>query len=87
AALRRFQQDPYAFDVIVTDNLMPGMTGLEFANAARKLRKDTPIVLISGFVDEAAERSPSITRSIMKPASGRELSAVIQQALANPRAA
>ncbi len=86
-ALQRFREDPQAIDVIVTDNLMPGTTGLEFAVAARKLRKDIPIVLMSGFVDDAAERSTSITVSIMKPVSGRELSATIQQAIRKDRAA
>ncbi len=86
-ALRRLQEDPDAIDAIVTDNLMPGMTGLEFALAARKLRKDIPVVLMSGFLDDAAERSPSITMSIMKPVSGRELSAAIQRAIRTDRAA
>lgn len=36
-------------DLIVTDQGMPGMTGIEFASAARRLRPDLPIILVTGY--------------------------------------
>jgi PAS domain S-box-containing protein len=40
-----------AFDLMITDQTMPGMTGLEFARAARALRPALKIVLYTGYGD------------------------------------
>jgi CheY-like chemotaxis protein len=80
-ALAQFRSDPDSFDVVVTDNLMPGMTGRELAHEVRRLDPEIPIVLISGYVDDDAEGDPAISVAMMKPASGQELSRVIQRAM------
>ena len=49
AALELFQDDPYRFDLILTDHLMAGMTGTELAREALGVRSDIPIILCSGF--------------------------------------
>lgn len=79
SALRQFLASDSSFDVIVTDNLMPEMTGLEFAAAIRESDASIPIVLMSGYIDDKADRNPAITVTISKPTSGRELSNLIQQ--------
>ncbi len=79
SALRQFQSSERAFDVVVTDNLMPQMTGLELAHAIRESDAAIPIVLMSGYLDDKADRHPAITVTISKPTSGRELSNLIQQ--------
>jgi CheY-like chemotaxis protein len=79
SALRQFLASDNSFDVIVTDNLMPEMTGLEFAAAIRESDASIPIVLMSGYIDDKADRNPAITVTISKPTSGRELSNLIQQ--------
>jgi CheY-like chemotaxis protein len=38
-----------AIDILLTDHLMAGMTGADLAKAARQLRPDLPILLISGY--------------------------------------
>jgi signal transduction histidine kinase/HAMP domain-containing protein len=78
-ALHQFQSKAAAFDIVVTDNLMPDMTGLELAAAIRERDGAIPIVLMSGFIDDRADRDPAITVSIAKPTSGRELSSLIQR--------
>lgn len=40
-------------DLLVTDYLMPGMTGTALARAVRAARPDVPILLVSGYVDRA----------------------------------
>ena len=66
--LARF--DPLVHKLVITDFLMPGVTGLEIAEAIQARSPTTPIVLISGSADEAgvprrrgcascASRSPS----------------------------
>ncbi|MES2640776.1 MAG: ATP-binding protein [Myxococcota bacterium] len=52
-ALARFQADPDAFDLVVTDQRMPGMLGEELVVALRQIRPDVPIVLMSGHVTPA----------------------------------
>ncbi len=79
SALKQFLALSNAFDVVVTDNLIPEMTGLEFAQAIRESNASIPIVLMSGYIDDKADRNPAITVSISKPTSGRELSNLIQQ--------
>jgi CheY-like chemotaxis protein/two-component sensor histidine kinase len=45
------------YDLMITDMSMPGMTGVELARAARARCPDMPIVLISGWLGKAQERS------------------------------
>ncbi|SFR83681.1 hybrid sensor histidine kinase/response regulator [Sphingomonas jatrophae] len=40
------------FDVLVTDHLMPGMTGSDLAQAVRSLRPGTPVLLVSGYAEQ-----------------------------------
>ena len=39
------------FDVLVTDHLMPGMTGVDLAKLVQKQRPGTPVLLVSGFAE------------------------------------
>jgi CheY-like chemotaxis protein len=51
--LARF--DPLVHKIVVTDFLMPGLTGLEIAEAIRARSRTTPIVLISGSAEAPDE--------------------------------
>ncbi len=50
-ALEIFESQPHTFDLIITDMSMPKMTGLEFSSRVSSIRKDIPILLITGFSD------------------------------------
>ena len=52
AALSAVREQPRAFDLVVTDFNMPGMSGLQLAAALAALRPDLPIILSSGYVTE-----------------------------------
>ena len=56
-----------SIDVIVTDLGMPGMGGLEVAQAAKEIAPSVPVVVITGFTD----------REDIKRARGREIDAVL----------
>ncbi|MFT5521305.1 MAG: PAS domain S-box-containing protein, partial [Enterobacterales bacterium] len=48
-ALEMFRTDPEDFDLIITDQSMPVITGTQLAKEFRKIRADIPIVLVTGF--------------------------------------
>ncbi len=48
-AAERLHAAPQAFDVLFTDQTMPGMTGDELARAAMAIRADLPVVLCTGY--------------------------------------
>ena len=63
-ALEQFQTREYAapIDLVITDHLMPGMTGAEFVRELRLLHPEMPVLVISGM--ESAEdeyRSLNVT--------------------------
>jgi CheY-like chemotaxis protein len=60
-----------SFDLVVTDHLMPGMTGSDFARAARALRPSVPILIISGYA-ESEGIEPDLPR-LTKPFRRDEL--------------
>ena len=88
AALETFRQTPYHFNLAITDQTMPHMTGEELALELRRLRSDIPIILCTGFSHIMhAERAQElgIDAFLMKPFAMQDLARVIQQVLAPRR--
>ena len=63
------------FDKLVSDQLMPGMSGTELAREVRELRHETPVLIISGYA-EADSVAPDLVR-LPKPFRLDELGAVL----------
>jgi two-component system cell cycle sensor histidine kinase/response regulator CckA len=81
-ALAKFEVQPYAFDLVITDMSMPKMTGLELSGRINRIRKDIPIVLITGLADLVEDINLSeygIRELVMKPVK----KAVFGQTLSN----
>jgi two-component system cell cycle sensor histidine kinase/response regulator CckA len=81
-ALAKFEVQPYAFDLVITDMSMPKMTGLELSGRINRIRKDIPIVLITGLADLVEDINLSeygIRELVMKPVK----KAVLGQTLSN----
>ncbi len=79
-ALQIFQQSPGSFDVVITDQTMPGMTGLELARQMLEIRPDLPIILATGFDNNANKEGAlktGIKGFIKKPHSLDDLLRVI----------
>lgn len=51
-ALEYFKAHPDDFDLIVTDQIMPGLTGVEIAQSMLELRPDLPILLVTGYSEK-----------------------------------
>ena len=84
-ALATFQVEPYRFDVVITDQTMPHMTGETLAQELRQRRPDIPIILCTGF-SHVMNAEKALTQGIdafcMKPLTVRDLAVTIQQVLA-----
>jgi signal transduction histidine kinase len=85
AALASLEAMPTAYDAVLTDEVMPGLTGTALARAARRARPDLPIILFSGHIDlvlaQTAE-SAGASEVLRKPVQSRELAAALARALA-----
>ncbi len=80
AALSFFREHPTRFDVLITDQTMPGMTGFELSRNILQIRPDFPIILCTGFsnlVDEEEAKQAGIKGFIMKPLTKKGLAELL----------
>jgi len=85
AALTRFEADPMAVDLVLTDQTMPGMTGVELARRLTVLRPGLPIILYTGYGEGLSEtmlQASGIRGVVKKPIDPREMFALLDAALA-----
>lgn len=83
-ALEAFIQTPDRFDVVVTDQIMPNMSGVRLTKKIHGVRPDIPVILITGFRDsfnEQQAKEAGVTDFLLKPASHRDLSNLIRRVL------
>jgi CheY-like chemotaxis protein len=84
AALAALRAEPQRFDVLLTDEAMPGLTGTELVREARALRPDLPVVLASGYVTPALlqrARAAGVAEVLSKPLAAAELARALAAAL------
>lgn len=81
-ALELFDKDPFDFDIVITDMLMPGMDGKEFARELRARNPAVPIILCTGYSD-AFSRQEALAEGFMgyvpKPIDWLELGRKIDE--------
>lgn len=83
-ALAALRTDPTRADLLLTDLTMPGMTGLELIAAARAAGVRMPVLLCSGFLDEATARDAralGVVTLLDKPVAIDALAAAVEDAL------
>lgn len=84
-ALEAFKADPDRFDLVITDYMMPKLTGLEFAAEIRKVRPQKPILVCSGNDSGPLSRSCldslNILNLLRKPVKLSDLAKEIQKAI------
>ncbi len=84
-ALALFERDPLGFDLLITDQTMPKLTGNQLAEEALKIRPGLPVILCTGFseiVDGDKAALIGIREFVYKPFGAREISQSIRRALA-----
>ncbi len=81
-ALADVKSNPDRYDLVITDNNMPHLTGIELAEAISKIRPDLPIMMVSGHgdvIDCEELQNRGVRRVIPKPFSFLELRAVVAE--------
>lgn len=85
-ALEEFKADPRSFDIIITDQTMPAMTGFNLAKQAMAIRPDIPVILCTGHSDTVTletAREVGIREFVMKPMTIQTLAETVRSALAS----
>ena len=88
-AFELFRSRPSRFDLIITDRVMPGKTGVELAHDIRAIRPDIPIIMCSGFfnkkddifLDVEYDLEGLIDETISKPFEIKPISMIIRNVL------
>ena len=83
-ALEQFARDPNLFDVVITDQTMPGMTGLALTEELKRIRPAVPVVLCSGRTDLLPPQQMKrlgVAACVTKPFTRSELARAVLAAL------
>jgi two-component system NtrC family sensor kinase len=78
-ALEELASDPGRFDVVFSDVVMPGMTGIELAQEIRRHHHDLPVVLTSGYSHVLAQNGTFGFELLQKPYSIEQLARVLHK--------
>ena len=71
-------------DLVITDQTMPDMTGLELTEAIKGVRSDVPVILCTGFSEKVTPESTGavgVCECLNKPVGARKLSEVVHRLL------
>ena len=83
-ALTTFRNDPGAFDLVISDQTMPGMTGFDLARRMLQIKPQLPIILCTGYstaISEEKNKSAGIKRFVMKSLAKKDLASLIRKVL------
>ncbi|MBF0358793.1 MAG: response regulator [Magnetococcales bacterium] len=83
-ALARFKEDPDKFDLVISDQAMPNITGLDMARTILSIRPELPIILCTGFSQTLTKEKATeigVREMLIKPISKSDLSKAIGRVL------
>lgn len=86
-ALALFRGDPTRFDLVLTDETLPGLRGDRLAAALLALRPDLPVLICTGYsdrLDDDGARALGIRALLLKPIDVPQLEDALRTALARP---
>jgi CheY-like chemotaxis protein len=84
AALEAFRAEPQRYDLVLTDQTMPDLTGTDLARELRRLRPDLPIVLMSGYKGPqltTLAQDVGVSEILHKPLVGRDIAEALVRAI------
>ncbi len=83
-ALELFEKSPEKYDILITDQTMPLLTGVELINEVKKIRDDIPIILCTGYSSNDINTSNNdfeINYLVNKPLKVNDLAITVRKAL------
>ena len=83
-ALSEFRKNPHQYDLIITDQTMPKMEGVDLARAVMEIRPNIPVILCSGYsdiLDEDELKACGISELLAKPIVKSDLAKVVRKVL------
>ena len=83
-ALEAFRQTPGKFDMVITDQTMPKMTGVQLTQEIKRIKPNTPVILLTGFsgsVNEKNFKKQGIDAFLMKPIISKDIAQAIRDVL------
>ena len=83
-ALKKFQEFPDAFDLVITDQTMPNLTGIELAQAMFKLKPGFPVILCTGYTSALSKDEAyalGIKKFVTKPLTPKTLAETVRYVL------
>lgn len=84
AALEEFRKRPGDYDLVISDLVMPRLTGDRLAARIREVRKDVPVLLISGYAEnefDLRSSNPGVAGLIRKPFTSQILAQAVTRTL------
>jgi DNA-binding NtrC family response regulator len=87
-ALEIFRAQPLDFDLVVTDQTMPHLTGTEFAKMLLEIQPELPVILSTGYstaINPEKAQAMGIREFLFKPNTAQALGEAIQRALSVSR--
>lgn len=87
-ALEAFHVRPDAFDLVITDQTMPKMTGIELTRRITAVRPDLPVILCTGFSDGLTFeklKAAGVRAFIMKPIAMHDIACTIRKVLSGEK--
>jgi signal transduction histidine kinase/CheY-like chemotaxis protein len=88
-ALSLFAEDPYRFDLLITDLTMPFQTGVELCREIKTIRCAIPVILCSGYGEKMSEeklKSVGFAAWFTKPVTLQKLAAMVRSVLDDSKA-
>ncbi|HTT39565.1 MAG TPA: MASE1 domain-containing protein [Burkholderiales bacterium] len=88
-ALEAFRARPERFDALLTDELMPGLSGTQLAQQLRHLRPNLPVVIASGYGGPDLQHNAheaGVARVVPKPFESAHIARALSEALSAARA-
>ena len=83
-ALEIFKSDPEAFDLVITDQTMPNLSGSELAAELMKIRPGIPIILCTGYSKKMSEdkaRNMGVREFCLKPLERKYFVKIVRKVL------
>ena len=80
-AFELFNKEPDRFSLLITDQTMPNMTGVELIENIRNIRPNTPVIMCSGYSNKINANSAAALNFLYfdKPVAPKELLSMISR--------